>query len=108
MGLRCESLRVTTTALEPQAEEWLGARVRPEVQGRCPDAKVASDAGRTAGRHYYQIAAFQIFGTNRSGTEMLLVDGGFVAWTQALLGNRKERLLISGLGVERYIAEFEG
>jgi hypothetical protein len=30
-----------------------------------------------------------------------LVDGGSTDWTQQLLGNRKERLLISGLGLER-------
>jgi hypothetical protein len=28
-------------------------------------------------------------------------DGGFVDWTQRLLGNRKERLLISGIGIDR-------
>ena len=30
-----------------------------------------------------------------------LVDGGFVDWTQRLLSDRKERLLISGIGTER-------
>ena len=29
-----------------------------------------------------------------------VVDGGFVDWTQKLLGNKKERLLISGAGVD--------
>jgi hypothetical protein len=29
-------------------------------------------------------------------------DGGFVDWTQRLTGNRKERLLISGVGVDRF------
>ncbi|MFI0799771.1 hypothetical protein [Amycolatopsis lurida] len=28
-------------------------------------------------------------------------DGGFVDWTQRLVGNRKERTLISGVGVDR-------
>ena len=28
-------------------------------------------------------------------------DGGLVPWTQTLLGNRKERLMISGLSLER-------
>ena len=30
-----------------------------------------------------------------------MADGGFVDWTAALLANRKERLLISGYGVDR-------
>lgn len=29
-----------------------------------------------------------------------ITDGGFVDWTQRLLGNRKERLLISGAGID--------
>jgi len=32
--------------------------------------------------------------------EWEIADGGFVDWTQRLLGNRKERLLISGFGLE--------
>jgi len=31
----------------------------------------------------------------------VIADGGFVDWTQRLTGNRKERLLISGFGVDR-------
>jgi hypothetical protein len=32
--------------------------------------------------------------------EIEIADGGFVDWTQQLLGNKKERLLISGFGLE--------
>jgi hypothetical protein len=35
-----------------------------------------------------------------------LIDGGFTTWTQLLLSNRKERLLISGLGTERLCSQF--
>jgi hypothetical protein len=38
------------------------------------------------------------FGISVAGTEV--VEGGFVDWTQRLLGDRKERLLISGVGTE--------
>jgi hypothetical protein len=34
-----------------------------------------------------------------NGREMEIADGGFVDWTQQLLGNNKERLLISGFGL---------
>lgn len=30
-------------------------------------------------------------------------DGGFVDWTQKLLGNKKERCLISGIGLDRLL-----
>jgi hypothetical protein len=35
------------------------------------------------------------------GVDHNLVDGGFTNWTQQLLSNAKERLLISGIGIER-------
>jgi hypothetical protein len=41
-----------------------------------------------------------------AGTELELIDGGFTTWTQQLLSNRKKRLLISGLGVERLCSQF--
>jgi hypothetical protein len=37
-----------------------------------------------------------------NGKEMEIADGGFVDWTQQLLGNNKERLLISGFGLELF------
>ncbi len=38
------------------------------------------------------------FGVSVAGTE--IVEGGFVNWTQTLLSDRKERLLVSGIGLE--------
>lgn len=49
-------------------------------------------------RHgYYTGLCFKAY-TSR-GEEV--ADGGFVTWTQDLLANRKERLLISGVGTDR-------
>ncbi len=45
---------------------------------------------------YYKTTRFEI----RAG-DLAVVDGGFVDWTQRLLSDRKERLLISGAGLER-------
>ncbi|GAA3600656.1 hypothetical protein GCM10022419_101020 [Nonomuraea rosea] len=56
----------------------------------------ARDPDRQSGRGYYSGLCFKI---NGNGLE--LGDGGFVDWTARLLGNRKERLLISALGVDR-------
>lgn len=54
------------------------------------------DPGREGGRGYYTGLCFKVYG---KGLEV--GDGGFVDWTARLLGNRKERLLISALGVDR-------
>jgi len=44
---------------------------------------------------YYEGLNFKI-----SINDVEIVDGGFVDWTQKLLGNKKERLLISGAGID--------
>jgi hypothetical protein len=59
-----------------------------------------SDPDRTAGAGYYPSVCFKVHAT--FGTERVEVgDGGFVPWTQHLLSNAKERLLIGGLGLDR-------
>jgi hypothetical protein len=64
------------------------------------DVEVVDAPERTRARGYYLGAALRI--TAESGGEPLdLADGGFVDWTQKLLGSAKERCLISGLGLER-------
>jgi hypothetical protein len=35
-----------------------------------------------------------------NGREFEIADGGLVDWTQQLLGNHKERMLISGFGLQ--------
>lgn len=58
------------------------------------------DPDRTAGDRYYPSVCFKVHAT--FGTERIEVgDGGFVPWTQRLLSNAKERLLIGGLGLDR-------
>ncbi|SEH03325.1 hypothetical protein SAMN05444920_13543 [Nonomuraea solani] len=54
------------------------------------------DPDREGGRGYYTGLCYKIYGDG-----MEVGDGGFVDWTARLLGNRKERLLISALGIDR-------
>lgn len=55
---------------------------------------------RTAGRGYYAGMCFKV--SVRSGADDIEVaDGGHVEWTRSLLGNAKERLMTSGLSLER-------
>lgn len=55
---------------------------------------------RTRARGYYQGAAIRIE-AEAGGESFEVSDGGFVDWTRALLGNAKERCLISGMGMDR-------
>jgi len=49
---------------------------------------------------YYKGLQFTIV-TNINGREHYIGDGGFVDWTQQLLGSKKERLIISAIGLDR-------
>jgi hypothetical protein len=92
--------RLTLTALSrPRMEPVLEA-----VAGTFASddrTEVAYDPERSAGRDYYEAACFKIHVLRPEEGPMEVADGGFVAWTQQLLASRKERLLISGIGVER-------
>ena len=55
---------------------------------------------RTAARAYYSGICFKMYVT-RDGEDIEVADGGIVDWTQKLVASKKERLMISGLGLER-------
>jgi hypothetical protein len=50
------------------------------------------------GNNYYKGIQFKVI-IEIGNHEREIADGGFVDWTQKLLGNNKERLLISGFGL---------
>lgn len=76
------------------------------IQSEAGDVEFVADNERTRGRGYYLDLCFHIHATNASGQQLELVDGGSVDWTQKLLSNAKERLVISGIGSERLCREF--
>ena len=65
------------------------------------------DDARINGRGYYLDLCFHIHATTPAGRQLELVDGGSVDWTQQLLSDARERLIISGLGSERLCTEFK-
>ncbi|MCP4540063.1 MAG: hypothetical protein GY832_23240 [Chloroflexi bacterium] len=101
LGYKVEDIRVSVTALDERWLKALQANVLDELSSKYPSVAFAFNQDRQSGRGYYVNACFGIHAQNQSGTEYFLVDGGFTTWTQQLLSNRKERLLISGIGSER-------
>ncbi|WP_441248130.1 hypothetical protein [Kitasatospora sp. McL0602] len=65
-----------------------------------PGVSVVEDPDRTTGRGYYTGLCFKVC-TSIQDEQVEVGDGGFVDWSQLFTGNRKERLLISGFGVEQ-------
>ncbi|HJT57687.1 MAG TPA: hypothetical protein VJ761_14385 [Ktedonobacteraceae bacterium] len=102
-----ERLRVTLTDLDQgRWERALKEHVLSPLMATYPDVPCELDPDRKSGRGYYAAACFHVYATNSAGTEFELVDGGFTTWTQHMLSNTKERLLISGLGIERLCVSF--
>jgi len=62
-------------------------------------AELFEEVGREAAGGYYAGFCFHIF-----AGDMQLADGGVVDWGAKLTGNGKERMVISGCGVERLLA----
>lgn len=79
-------------------------RVRDEVFA--PLAATYPDAGfdfapfRLEGGAYYRDYCFRVYLEHPELGRVAPGDGGFTTWTARLSGNRKERLLTSGLGTE--------
>jgi hypothetical protein len=97
-------LIVSLTALDESCQVILQELVHNPLINKYSAVEFGIDQQRQSGRGYYQSAAFQIDALDQSGKKLNLIDGGFTDWTQKLLSNCKERLLISGLGTERYLS----
>jgi hypothetical protein len=93
-----QDIEIRLTCLDEASIPVL-ARTRDTLT-RTPGINVLDDPDRTTGRGYYTGLSYKVYATI-TGERMEIADGGFVDWTQQLTGNRKERLLITGLGVDR-------
>lgn len=81
----------------------------PETIGRVAESfadlniRCRLDPNRQAGRQYYRTVCFKV--AVEDGDELLEVgDGGDVDWTAKLLSDKRERLVIGGVGLDRLCA----
>jgi hypothetical protein len=89
------------------ARPMVRSEVVENLQSVHKKVRIGVDQDRMQGRGYYGQLCFKIFATPSNGREQELVDGGDVNWTQKLLNNAKERLIISGCGSERLCELFD-
>jgi hypothetical protein len=107
LGLRVAEVRVLVTDLTGgRHRRALREHVLDRLAQAYPAAEFAFDDERVAGRGYYRDVCFEIRAATSGGEDVSLGDGGCVSWTADLLSNAKERLLISGLGLERLCVIF--
>ncbi len=80
-----------------------GSIVAP-LRAEFRQSKVEVDPSRQSGHGYYESVCFKVWVKDPDGVEMEVGDGGDVPWTQKLLSNAKERLIISAIAQERLAA----
>ena len=85
-------------------EDTLRAEVMEPICAEHPHASAVLDPDRESGRGYYRCVCFKVHTRIRGSARFELGDGGATDWTAQLLSNRKERLVISGAGLERVAA----
>jgi hypothetical protein len=96
-------MRMSADSVEVSISDFSGLIDLAAFVDRVGVEGVVLDLDRTAGRGYYPSLCLSV--RARFGDEMVECgDGGFVDWTQRLLSDRSERLLISGLGLDRMAA----
>ena len=78
----------------------LDSSVIGPLRDEFPEAQFRLNQERLEGLGYYRSFTLRISVQAPDGIRYPLVDGGFTDWTARLLGNQKERLLISGIGSE--------
>ena len=105
-GYAVNRIMVNLTAFDERWQAKLNTHVLEILATRYPTVDFAFDQTRETGRGYYYGAGFQVNMTDPSGEVYFIADGGFTDWTQQYLSNRKERLLISGFGSERFVYVF--
>lgn len=81
--------------------EGLIDRTVQHIQEQAPDLTIKTNKS-SSDNAYYKGIQFTIKATVH-GNELSIGDGGFVDWTQQLLGNRKQRMLISAIGLDRLL-----
>jgi hypothetical protein len=102
-GLQAVGVSRVQVALTPLSEagERIAVATAAELVGTT--AEIVTDRDRVAGRGYYRDVCFKV-NALVDGVPTEIGDGGFTDWTARLLASKKERLLISGYGLDRLAA----
>jgi len=77
-----------------------------DLQDEYPEARFVVNQERLEGLGYYSSYTLRISPLAPDGQRYPLADGGITDWTARMLEDRKERLLISGIGTEFLCKKF--
>lgn len=99
-------VRLVIIALNEKAKNWIEELLIPTLVSKFQSLEYSIEEQYDQSQTYYSDLRFNIYAKESKGEEFFLIDGGFTDWTQKLLSNKKERLLISGIGSERLLFVF--
>lgn len=105
-GFRVAAIRIQIAVFDEIRQEVLKTEVLDRLSQKYSAVEFDCVLTEQPEHSYYTAVRFGIYARDSAATEYFLADGGFTDWTQQLLSDRKERLLISGIGSERFIACF--
>lgn len=110
IGYRFSDVEVnlTETGNDERVLRQAQAEVLDSLAAANPAAVFRIDQSREQGRAYYKGLCLGIHAKDPAGVRVNIGDGGFTDWTQRLLSNGKERLLVSAMGIELVAKRFAG
>lgn len=82
--------------------EGLIQRLSEHIMTSLPEITLAEHI-EEGNNHYYRGLQFTLIVTI-NGQNLTIGDGGFVDWSQKLLGNQKERMMVSAIGIDRLLS----
>jgi len=97
--LHINNMILRLKALNSNEDNRLFATVSDFIESNIKDFTYQKISAEQSAQQYYKRLQFKIY-ISVNNREFEIGDGGFVDWTQKLTGNKKERLLISGIGIE--------
>ena len=106
-GLTAAGLPPIQVALTPLSATGEAITSAITVELAESGAEVITDRERQSGRGYYRDLCFKL-NVLVHGRWQEIGDGGFTDWVAQLTANTKERLLISGLGIDRLASFMAG
>jgi hypothetical protein len=106
LGESCSYTVSLTDFASSRARERLDRELLKPLEAQFPSLNTVFDDRRSAGRGYYRDLCFKLHVNDPSGQAIEVADGGSVDWSQRLLSNSKERMIISGIGSERVCSAF--
>ena len=106
IGYHATAVRVRLIVSSERMIPVVEGPIKERLIRDCPDVTVETESQSTRPAGYYDAMRFNLFATNDAGQEYFLVDGGLTDWTRKLLQDRKERLMTSGMGTERFLLCF--